>query len=320
MKKATALLFAAALLAGSTASVSASTDHVKPVNGDYDVHIQDVKEEGHVHEGHAKVNLSNTVTLGYNDLADHYAKDSVHRLVKMGFMANKSEAYKPSEKMKRSEAKALIEKVLGKSINDANKSNDEYVRRAEVAEWIAQVMPPSNTGIAGGINLNPFTDLTAATESQQKAAELMYKLGFMVGDGQGHFSPDHGLMKGDAAILAENILARSLQSAKKVEFERVTGDLPETVYTVVQENKTVTGTFRVVEGDYTYVIITGGEVPDASFSVEIESLDETDAGVFVKANLKEDAGDAHAQVVSFPYQVLKIKENKKAVYLLDSNE
>jgi hypothetical protein len=264
--------------------------------------------------------IKNSVPVSYKDLDGHYSKRSVERLAKMGVLANKSAAYEPVAKMDRKEAKALLEKVIGRTIEDKNPSGDPFVRRSEVAEWLAATLPAMNTGMVGPNIPYPFLDTEDATQAQRSAYVLLYQLGLMVGDGQGHFNPQQGLMKGDAAILAENILERTMQASTPVAFDKLENQqpLPETVYTMIEENKTQPGIYSVVEGDFRYVMVAGGEAPTTGYDVDVASVRETDAGIFVKANLvNPDPSKAHGEVVTYPYAILKLKDTKKSLYLLD---
>jgi hypothetical protein len=302
MKKTTAWLLAASVLMTTSSMVYAES-------------YQTTQTEA----TNSKTAIKNGVPVSYKDLDAHYAKKSVTRLAKMGVLANKGDAWSPVAKMDRTEAKALFEKVIGHTIQDKNPTGDSFVRRSEVAEWLAATLPAMNTGVVGPDDIAyPFSDTDGATKAQRDAYSLLYRLGLMVGDGQGHFNPDHGLLKGDGAILAENILDRTMQTAATATFDKVEGQLPETVHTMVEENKTMPGIYSVVDGDTRYVMVAGGEVPTTGYGVILDSVSETAAGLFVKASLtKPEPGLMQGQVVSYPYQILKLKDTKKSVYLLD---
>lgn len=265
-----------------------------------------------------KVNLHAHAPLAYTDIEGHFAKDSIVRLSDMGMLKTKGEkAFNPNAKIDRSEFKQWLKTAVGKDVVDAQAAND--VTRLQAAKWLADSLPAINTGIVGPNNLPyPYTDTPNITADEKEALVKLYQSGIMLGDGYGHFNPDATLTRGESAVLLSKAQQYSMQAATKVSFELQSGQLPETVNTVADENRTEPGLYTVVEGDTRYLIVNAGQVPTTGYSVSITKVTETDAGIFVEADLnKPDPGMMQGQVIMYPNAVLKIKDLQKPVYLYE---
>lgn len=255
---------------------------------------------------------TNGVTLA-NHADGHFAAAASKHLVMMNMVDEEAMATLNAE-IDRKEMKALLEKVVGKTVADS-KESEKKVTRAEVAEWIAAALPPMNTGINGHNLAYPYNDTANVTAEQREAAHQLYKLGIMVGDGKGKFLPSGTLTRGEAAVLLDNVLSRTMTGAQAVAFDKLAEELPETVYTVVNENKFVAGVSSVDEGGFKYIIISAGQQPNGGYSINVDEVLETDAGIFVDAKVQgPEPGMMHAQVITYPVQVIKVKSSKKAVY------
>lgn len=263
--------------------------------------------------------MAQAETNGVAHTGGHFAAAASKHLVMMNMVEEDAMATLNAE-INRKEMKSLLEKVVGKTVADSNASA-EKVTRVEVAQWIAASLPPMNTGINGHNLAYPYKDTPNVTAEQRSAAHELYKLGIMVGDGKGNFLPNATLTRGEAAVLLDNVLSRTMTGAQAVAFEKLTDQLPETVYTVMNENKYTAGVSFVEEGGFKYIIVSGGEQPNGGYSVNVDEVVETDAGIFVDAKVQgPEPGMMHAQVISYPVQVIKVKTSKKAVYQKGSLE
>jgi PrcB C-terminal/S-layer homology domain len=253
----------------------------------------------------------------FTDLEGHFAKSAANHLGDMGMMMkNMKTNFNPDAPIDRQEFVDLLAKGLGKK-NDVTNSADPHLSRLDVAEMIAKSMPAVNTGINGG-NMNlAYVDTPGLTAEQKTALQFLYMTGIMVGDGQGHFNPQATLTRGEAAVLMERAIERSLQGGKEVHYEKQSGEFSESVNTLVNENKMQEGLFSVVDGDKRYLLLSGGEVPTGGYTVVVGSIKETDAGIFVQATLKRPApGQMVYQMVEHPHEVIAIKDTTKPVYLI----
>ena len=261
--------------------------------------------------------LQNRAPGVFEDLEGHFAKHAVNHLGDMGIMMKKLKTnFNPDAPIDRKEFVDLLEKGLGKK-HDALNGADQHLNRLEVAELIAKSMPAVNTGINGGDTSFAYVDTPGITADQKEALQFLYMTGIMVGDGEGRFNPKAALTRGEAAVLMERVIERSLQGGKDVAFERQSGELPQSVHTLVNENKVMEGLFSVVEGDTRYLLLSGGEVPTGGFTVSVGSIKETDAGIFVQATLIAPAEDQMvSEAIDHPYAVIAIKDTAKPVYLI----
>lgn len=253
----------------------------------------------------------------FTDLEGHFAKSAANHLGDMGMMMKKMKSrFNPDAPIDRQEFVDLLEKGLGKK-SDAMNSAGPHLTRLDVAEMIAKSMPAVNTGINGGNTSLAYVDTPGLTAEQKTALQFLYMTGIMVGDGQGHFNPQATLTRGEAAVLMERAIERSLQGGKEVAYEKQSGERPESVNTLVNENSMQEGLFSVVEGDKRYLLLSGGEVPTGGYTVVVGSIKETDAGIFVQATLKSPPpGQMVNEMVDHPYAVVAIKDTAKSVYLI----
>ncbi|MGB8954962.1 MAG: S-layer homology domain-containing protein [Tumebacillaceae bacterium] len=298
-KHAKSLLIAATLvLAATPATVYAQVDETVQQNVD-------------------GIAIQNHAPGEFVDLEGHFAKNAANHLGNMGLMMKKMKTnFNPDAPIDRKEFVDLVEKGLGKK-NDSMNNADAHLTRLDVAELIAKSMPAVNTGINGGNMSLAYDDTPGITADQKTALQYLYMTGIMVGDGQGHFNPKASLTRGEAAVLLESAIERSLQGGKDVAYEKQSGEFSEAVYTLVNENKMQEGLFSVVDGDTRYLLLSGGEVPTGGFSVIVGNIKETDAGIFVQATLKVPVeGQMMTEAVDHPYAVIAIKDTTKPVYLI----
>ena len=258
-------------------------------------------------------------TAPFADLEGHFAADAVNRLanyqmIGMGKIGGPQPLFAPNSKADRVEFKAWIKNALGKEVADT--ANSPTVTRVEAATWIASTLPEMNLGINGGHLTAPYEDIENVTPTERKALNLLYLLGIMVGDGQGRFNPNGVLTRGEAAVLLDRSLARTLAVAPKVDYEKVTALLPEAVQELADANRTQPGLDTTVVDGARYVVISGGQVPTVGYSIQIDSVSETAAGIFVSAWLRHPGSGVMAQPIeSYPQTILKINNTDKIVYL-----
>ncbi|HEU4962994.1 MAG TPA: protease complex subunit PrcB family protein [Bacilli bacterium] len=253
----------------------------------------------------------------YRDLNEHFSAHSVQHLTRIGMIDSQGQAmFHPDQAVQPSVLNAWLGNTLGA---DAKSSGDRtQVTRAEAAVWVASAMPAVNTGINGGNMEVPYTDTEGVTQEQQDAIHLLYTLGIMIGNGHGLFMPEQPLTRGEAAVLLERAMLRSLQAGMNVDYEVVKENLPEAVANKLEANKTVAGMHAMIVDDARYLIITAGAVPTTGYAINVKGLEQTDAGIFVQTELqKPEEGKMQGQVITYPTVVLKVTDVKAPVYLLD---
>jgi hypothetical protein len=258
-------------------------------------------------------------TAPFADLSGHFAADAVNRLtsyqmIGMGKIGGPVPSFAPNSRADRVELRAWIRNALGKEVVDTATSS--AVTRVEAATWVASSLPEINIGINGANLSAPYDDIGNVTPTERNALNLLYKLGIMVGDGHGHFNPNGALTRGEAAVVLDQAMERTLAVASKADFEKVSEPLPEAVQTIAYENRKQPGVYTTVVDDARYVVICAGEVSSAGYSVKVDSLSETAAGIFISASLQHPQPGTVAQpTVSYPQTTLKIKDTDKSVYL-----
>ncbi|PWK15563.1 protease complex subunit PrcB family protein [Tumebacillus permanentifrigoris] len=271
------------------------------------------------HRNAEATKLKHAAPVQYQDLGNHFAMSSVERLtnydmIGRGTVGGQQSTFEPNSQSDRTELKTWFKNALGKEVKDSSTSSN--VSRLEVATWLASSLPALNTGINGANLTAPYTDTANVTVAERDSLNQLYKLGIMVGDGQGHFNPKGLLTRGEAAVLLDGALARTLTAASKSEFEQVSGALPETVQTVANENRTEPGVYSVVDNGVRYLVISGGEAPTGGYSVNVDGVQETAAGYFVSASLQHpDPTMMVPQMITYPQAVLKVKDAEKSAYL-----
>lgn len=250
-------------------------------------------------------------------LDGHWSKDALQHLVKAGVLTKgEAQAFNPDAEISKEDFQIWTNRILGKK--DGAQEQSDVLTRLDAAVWLADLLPALNTGINGGNLKHPFADTADISSKQKSAIDYLYKLGIMVGNGNGKFSPKAKLTKGEAAVLVDKVLSRANQFAKPAQYDLASGILPETVHTLIEENKTEAGVYTVEENGVRYVVISCGTLPNPGYSIELESVTETDGALFVKSGVKApEAGHTHPQVITHPVVVLKTKASNKPVFLID---
>lgn len=254
----------------------------------------------------------------YTDLGGHFAEQAAVHLTKLGMIDRQGEqAFRPNEAVKANDLHLWAQKTLGVELK-AN-AGQATITRVEVAKLVADAMPAVNTGINGENLEAPYTDTKGVTAEQKAAIDYLYKLGIMIGDGNNRFLPNQALTRGEAAVLLDRAMLRSLQGATDVKHEvAATDNLPEAVAQKLESNREQAGLHAVIDGETRYLIVTAGPMPTAGYGLELVSLQETAAGIFVQTKVTKPApGMMQAQVITYPSLVLKIDDLQKPVYQLE---
>lgn len=298
MKKTTLVLTAASLMVMSSMALAETTD----VN----THFATSQE-------------TDALSIPYTDSTGHFAAPAIARLLQksiidnQGFKANQFGVY---SEIKQGDFQRWLERLSGVRILG---QNDQGLTRMEAAMWIIEA-----TGLAdGGGNkeAGSYADTADLKQEQRNALRHLANLGVMVGDGNGNFRPAAKLTRGEAVVLLDRVATQVLQDTKRLTFERLEGELPETPYTMVQENKTAAGLFSVWDGGHRYIMAAMGEKPSTGYSITIEDVYETESGIFVKVQEKTPGpGQPVGEAITFPYAVAKIKDSTKPLYLIKEIE
>jgi hypothetical protein len=324
-KKAAALLLAAGCLLMTSQSAFAVVGGPKAKSPDEMVItvVQEGEENGGSTGGPKVVDPNlHFIQIGSSDLAHlegHWSKGSLAHLLKAGVMTKGETAnFDPGVPIGKVEFRSWISRILGNKSSDDSAEPAEKVTRLDAAVWLAKLLPALNTGINGENLQYPFTDTDGITKEQKEAIHYLYKLGIMIGDGQGRFLPNASLTNGEAVVLLDKVLSRAMQMTVPAKYEIVTGTLPESVHTLVEENKSQPGVYSVVDGGVRYLVIAGGEVPNGGYKINLNHVRETDGALMISADLQAPAdGTPVSTVVSYPVLVLKMNKSNKPVFLLD---
>lgn len=251
------------------------------------------------------------------DLDGHWSQHSLQQLLKAGVLTRgELGVFKPNEQIKKNEFVSWVGRLLGKK--ETALETSEGVTRLEAAVWLADLLPAMNTGINGANLKYPFTDTAGISQEEQSSIHYLYQLGIMIGDGQGRFSPQSKLTRAEAAVLLDKVLSRANQLAKPAKYDVLKGTLPETVHTLVQENKSEAGVYTVVEDGVRYIVVAGGSMPNPGYSIEVTSLSESDGAVFVGTKVNAPTpGSINPEMIAYPVLVLKTAASTKPVFLLN---
>jgi len=298
MKKTTLVLTAASLMVMSPMAMAATTD----VN----THFATTQE-------------TDALSIPYTDSKGHFAEPAIARLLQksiidnQGFKGNQFGAY---SEIKQADFQRWLERLSGVKVLG---QNDQGLTRIEAAMWLLEA-----TGLAdgnGNKEAGTYADTADLKPEQRQALRHLANLGIMVGDGNGNFRPMAKLTRGEAVVLLDRVATQVLQDTNRLPFELLDGDLTETPYTMVQENRTAAGVYSVWEGDHRYIMAAMGEKPSTGYSITIEDIYETERGIFVKVQEKSPLpGQPVGEAITTPYAVAKIKDSKKPLFLIKEQE
>lgn len=246
-----------------------------------------------------------------NPWSSHYSLESAKDIQQSRLWEPMRNGHLPHEPMTKQEAFALLHQAVGKTAPSST-GDVTLATRSDLAHWLAE-LTQFNTGIAYR-PASPFADTTAL--GGDDAFAYVYYSGLMLGDGE-KFYPARPLQRGDLAIVLQRVLERMPQMASSMEFEGVAEPLPETVYTLVQENKEKEGLYTVSENGHRYLVVCAGEQSTGGYSVKVERVMETEKAIYVQVTKSAPRADMNViQVLTYPYQVVKISDTQKEVYLL----
>jgi hypothetical protein len=244
----------------------------------------------------------------------HYSLDAAVTLWRSGIW-NPIPGHHPDEPIPQSEFVNLLLKVTGQEIplrEDVQTIPTEPVTRGQAAKRVEE-LTSFNTGIA---NSKPsFSDY----DEQSPFASSMsyvYHTGIMLGNGE-QFLPNEPLTRGQAALVLSRVLMRMPQMSRPSSFEHMNSPLPEPAKAMAEKNKSTFGLYSVTDGQVRYLMVAAGEQPSAGYSVTIDSIRETQNALYVQARLNSpEPGEPVAQVITYPYQIVKLTNTTKPVYLL----
>lgn len=216
---------------------------------------------------------------------------------------------------------AYVEAALAKSIIANNLSGnfqpEAPVTRMEVAQWVSRAVPPMNTGIAGGQQVD-FIDTKDLPSDVQEAISHVYHLGVMIGD-DGLFRPHDPLTRAEATVLIERLLER-IQSQmggqemafKRVDLEAVSG----AVNNWAQTKKSVPGLHSASFEGKTYILVSRGQKPNPGYGIKIQNVVEEPNRIVVSVTISNpEPGKMYAQVITTPYDLVVISQTAKPIEL-----
>ena len=91
-------------------------------------------------------------------------------------------------------------------------------------------------------------------------------------------------------------------------------DIPSGVKDIIENSKNENVRKTYLDQDYLYIIICYGPQPTTGYSISIEDIYEAEKAIFVSSMLKGPSKTEKAiDTVTYPYLVLKLKYNDKAV-------
>lgn len=244
----------------------------------------------------------------------HFSYESAQK-TKLSRLWNPMDQGKPSDPMKTHEFVSLLHQVTGKPMNKLLLPN-RSISRKEAAKWITD-LTKFNTGIAYRPEA-PFKDTSNPKDKEyQNAFAYVYYTGIMTGASDGRFHPEKPLTRGEATVILQRVLERMPQMAKDKAFEAVKEPLPETVYTLVKENREAEGLFTVSEGDYMYLVVNAGIKPTGGYTIKVNRISETNHAIYVQVEqTRPGEKDMVTMAISYPYQVVKIPHTTKRIFLL----
>lgn len=261
--------------------------------------------------------IQNASPVTYADLQGHFAAHAVARLTEAGILSAAANGqFQPNALISRADLKAWMEKAAGVTLQDTNPTA-QTITRLEAAQWIAQAIPNLQIDTNGILSGFPYQDTQNITDAQREALTYLYQTNIMIGEGQGHFAPNAALTRGEAAALLDKLVESAFQTGSPVTYDSISGTVPDAVNALINKNHGQAGLYTTVDSGVRYVVLAGGTVPTGGYSVLVDNVVETAAGIFVHASLHNpDPGTMVSQLVSYPNQVIKITDVNKPIYLI----
>lgn len=246
----------------------------------------------------------------------HYSYAAAQRLQRAGVLTTMS-GRSPEDHILASDFVHLLQKVTGGALKETDPVPAGELTRSQAAAWV-YALTRFNTGIAGNLP-SPFRDVTERTPSWD-AISYVYHTGIMGGDGISFF-PQAWLTWGQTAVILDHVLQRMPQMATPLDYDIITDPLPESVYTLVQKNRTKAGVYSISENGYRYIVVAGGEKPTGGYTLSVDGMWETKGAVYVRTTLHVPApGEMVPQLITYPCAIVRIQDTKKPVYWLSSEE
>jgi len=229
-----------------------------------------------------------------------------------------------TNKIERMTFIARVTEIAGRvpqaSIGSGNGQNP-YVTRLEAALMMAEVMPPVNLGIAGGLK-PPYQDIGTLTPAQADAVSKVYHLGILV-DGDGSFDPYRHVSEQEATHAFSLMQERVQGSKQPVPYEIVTdpSSLPQEVRDAAQAAQGTSGLVTVRTPDATYAILSAGERTSGGYSIEIRSVVQGNGQIEILVNLIEPDPDAFTiQVITTPQVILRLAPTDQPIIVVNEKE
>ncbi|MBL0386728.1 protease complex subunit PrcB family protein [Tumebacillus sp. ITR2] len=218
----------------------------------------------------------------------------------------------------------------------------DTLSRAEAAVFLAEALPPLNTGFAGG-QPAPFRDLNSLTTGQQQAVSTLYSLGIVLGDGNGLFHGNQDLTRDELGMIVERTQARlqaagaststtnptkptgiirptspSTEPASSYQVITDLSALPQDVQNTALAVQGTSGAVSLDSGDSTYLLISAGERNTGGYAVTVDSVNETDTRIEVTVGLTTPAaGTMSLQAITYPQTVVEFAQTVKPIVVLN---
>ncbi|BCJ86714.1 S-layer homology domain-containing protein [Effusibacillus dendaii] len=258
----------------------------------------------------------------FTDIESHWAASCITRLQQAGILHGVGDGrFAPDDFVTKEQFFGLLLRVTGMPVEDQTGSG-LFVTRKQAAVWLSHILPPMNTGIAGGLNA-PFTDTNGLTKEEQQAISQLYHLGIMLGD-SGSFRPDDYLTRAETAALIERVMDRisSETGGKAIQAEKV--DLA-TAGTAVKEwvnqVKSAAGLYSKTVDGKTYILVSRGEMPNPGYQVVIRQALETDQKIRLDVTLANPKpGFMYPQIIVTPFDLIAVPATNKSVELIHMTE
>jgi len=205
---------------------------------------------------------------------------------------------------------------------EGESGRDPYLTRIEAATLVANILPPMNLGIAGGL-MPSFRDIEALTPDQQQALRIVYNLGVMLGRGEDSFDPFQHLTQTEADLVLHRTQERLLGTKPAVPFELV-ADL-ETLPLEVRERaiaaQGTSGVQTVQTPDATYVILSAGERSTGGYQLHVPLVVQGAGQIELFVHLQRPApGAATIQVITYPQVVLRLARTELPITVVNEQE
>jgi hypothetical protein len=273
------------------------------------------------HAANTPVAVSAQKPVVYSDIQGHFAERAIAQFTRMN-MIDKSGTgqFAPQSAINRAQFKTWLKTFTGFEVKDDLKTGT--VSRLEAATWITQALDELGVKTSGQ-HVISFKDTGSLSAGERAVLNMASDLQVMVGS-NGLFRPQESLNRGEAVAVLDRVFSIEMLWSKVVTPEALDKDhLPETAYTMLQENKMQSGLYSVVEGDSRYILWVADEMPGSQHVAQIDSIYETSNGLYLRTSVKSDAPNGNGGVVdpslNRPYALVKVKASEKPLYLMNTD-